>query len=86
MIYFLIHCSFQDISVRGFWLSRWIDENLTNPDRIRMYEELGQMMRNGELSAPKNEVIPMKNYKDALKKAKESYKKGKVIIDLTRAK
>merc|ERR1711962_1459192 len=41
---------FKDISVRGFWMSKWIENNFDNPARAEMYEELAEMAVNGKLS------------------------------------
>ena len=50
---------FKDISVRGFWMSKWIENNFDNPARAEMYEELAEMAVHGKLSPPKNFFVPL---------------------------
>uniref|UniRef100_A0A1I7UC42 Enoyl-[acyl-carrier-protein] reductase, mitochondrial n=1 Tax=Caenorhabditis tropicalis TaxID=1561998 RepID=A0A1I7UC42_9PELO len=40
---------FKDISLRGFWMSRWYDVQKTPEKRQEMYKELAEWMKSGEM-------------------------------------
>lgn len=73
---------FKDISVRGFWMTKWIEDNFDNPERIQMYEELGDMAAKGILNPPKNIFVPLTEYSDALTNCMKGFKAGKYIFDM----
>ena len=74
---------FKDISVRGFWMSKWIEDNFDNPARGEMYEELAEMAVNGKLSPPKNFFVPLSDYKDVMSNCMKGFKDSKYIFDLS---
>lgn len=75
---------FKDVEIKGFWLSRWIDENFNSEEMLKMYEFLGEMALKGELTGPKHVVVPLKDYKNALAEAAKGFRtQGKIIFDLT---
>ena len=74
---------FKDISVRGFWMSKWIENNFDNPARAEMYEELAEMAVNGKLSPPKNSFVPLSDYKDVMSNCMKGFKDSKYIFDLS---
>jgi hypothetical protein len=45
-----------DISIRGFWLSRWMDENAATDKVSKMYDHLTALAISGQLSPPKHKV------------------------------
>lgn len=73
---------FKDISVRGFWMSRWIQENFDSPERIEMYEKLAQMAAQDQLSPPKNELVPLEDFKTVMENSMRGFKNYKYIFDL----
>ena len=73
---------FKDISVRGFWMSAWIENNLNNPERIQMYNTLGQMAAEGSLNPPKNVFVSIEEHQEVMKNCMKGFKAGKYIFDL----
>ncbi len=74
---------FKDVSVRGYWLSRNINEAPDSPERFQMYDFLSAMAKSGELRAPRHRLVKLKNYKTALEDSMKGFKDGKLIFDLT---
>lgn len=57
---------FKDLQFRGYWMTRWTQENKNSVDRFEMMSELISMMTSNELKGPAFEMIDFKNYRDAL--------------------
>jgi trans-2-enoyl-CoA reductase len=74
---------FKDISVRGYWMSQWIEDNFNNPARIDMYQKLAEMAANGQLRPPKNSFVPLCDYKEVMDNCMKGFKNGKYIFDLS---
>uniref|UniRef100_A0A1B0A210 Enoyl-[acyl-carrier-protein] reductase, mitochondrial n=1 Tax=Glossina pallidipes TaxID=7398 RepID=A0A1B0A210_GLOPL len=60
---------FKDISIRGFWIARWIKDNCTAPERFKMFEDLLKLIEQKQFVAPVHEMVPLDKYKDATKAA-----------------
>ena len=65
-----------------FFFLQWIEDNFDNPERIQMYEELGDMAAKGILNPPKNIFVPLTEYSDALTNCMKGFKAGKYIFDM----
>ena len=74
---------FKDISVRGYWMSQWIEDNFDNPARVEMYQKLAEMAANGQLRPPKNSFVPLCDYKEVMNNCMKGFKNGKYIFDLS---
>ena len=74
---------FKDVSVRGFWMSKWIEDHFNDPARATMYEELAEMAVNGKLSAPKNSFVHLSEYKNVMSNCMKGFKDSKYIFDLS---
>ena len=74
---------FKDISIRGFWMTQWIEDNFENPERLKMYENLGEMAAKGQLSPPKHILLPIQDYAEVMANAMKGFKTGKYILDLS---
>lgn len=57
---------FKDVSVRGYWMTRWTRENRNSDLRQAMLDELYNLMIDGKLKAPAHSLIPMDHYTEAL--------------------
>lgn len=57
---------FKDTSYVGFWMTRWAQNNFDHKDKIIMFSELFNLIEAGKLKAPVHEIIPYKNYKEAM--------------------
>ncbi|KAI9583311.1 enoyl-[acyl-carrier-protein] reductase, mitochondrial-like [Glossina fuscipes] len=58
---------FKDISHRGFWITRWTNENCTAPERFEMFENLLKLIEQKQFIAPVHEMVPLEKYKEATK-------------------
>ena len=57
---------FKDISVRGFWMTRWSIDHAGMPEQTEMFRDLSNLYANGNLKAPAHKLIPFSNYKEGL--------------------
>ena len=64
-------------------MSQWIEDNYDNPERMKMYNELANMAAEGLLHPPKNEFVPLSDYKEVMKNCMKGFKSGKYIFDLS---
>lgn len=76
---------FKDISFRGFWMSRWSRENLHEPARSEMIDEIIEIILNGDLKAPVHQMIPFAEYEKALEGATDfqGFSGGKYVLDFS---
>ncbi len=72
---------FKDVSVRGFWFSRWVNENRENVERDTMYQHLAQMAFEEKLSPPKSVVCHFDDFKNVLNACTKGFKAGKYIFE-----
>ena len=73
---------FKDLSLRGLWVSRWI-EAASHVEIRDVLRPLAAMMIDGTLNFAIDEVVPMKDFRRALERAQAGGRSGKVILDLT---
>lgn len=69
-----------DISFRGFWLSRWLDEHAGSDELFQMYDHLTEMSLKGQLIPPKHQLFDLSDHMSALEESTKGFKKGKVIF------
>lgn len=73
---------FADISFHGFWVSRWY-EKAGREATLAMFEELAVLIRAGKMEVPVDAVFPLSKIHDAVQRASEGSRSGKVLLDLT---
>lgn len=75
---------FKDITLKGYWMTRWTKENFHSKERTTMFEELFQWMREDKLVAPIHEFVTLDNYEEGLKNALtyEGFVSKKYILKL----
>jgi len=82
----LIDAIFQDISLKGFWMTAWTKENIGSQKRKDMFEELANLFRDKKLQSPAHILVPFSNYQEAV--AKALHFNGRIgvkyILDLTK--
>ena len=72
---------FQDVKVRGYWMTRWRDTNINNPEaRSEMWEYLCSLVRQGKLETPNCRQVEIAEYYSAIAKAMEPYANEKQIL------
>lgn len=47
-----------------------------------MFDNLTQLAKDGHLTAPKQEIVPLENFKDALEKSAKGFKNAKFILKM----
>ncbi|MEM6884396.1 MAG: 2-enoyl thioester reductase domain-containing protein [Verrucomicrobiota bacterium] len=72
---------FKQPHFHGFWLTRWIDDTPVEIVR-REYTRLADIVADGKLSQPVDQLYPLFEYKKAISRAQESQRDGKVILKI----
>lgn len=76
---------FKDHQFRGFWMTRWKEQRGKSPEAVAMFKELFDLIKCGQLKAPKHELIPYKNFGEALTNALnvQGYAGAKILLDFS---
>lgn len=70
---------FRSISLQGFWLSKVLNR-LKLGERTQLYSELTDRIRNGQLNMRVDSCYPLSQISDALQRAEQRGRSGKVIV------
>lgn len=57
---------FKDLKIRGFWMTRWKQENPTKELCQTMVNDLFKLLQEGHLQAAAYTMVPFENYQEAL--------------------
>ncbi|CAL4131836.1 unnamed protein product, partial [Meganyctiphanes norvegica] len=60
---------FTDVTLQGFWMTRWNNKHSHHPARQEMLEKLFSLARNGQLRAPEHDLVSFTNFQSALERA-----------------
>jgi len=71
---------FNDIHVRGFWLTKWNEEH-TVEERLKTFDELTKLIKQGDLRAF-IEIHKLSDFSLALDRATKEHTGRKIVIDL----
>ena len=71
---------FQDVKLKGYWMTRWNSENRDNPERIKMIKYLCSMIKKGNLKEPLCNLTLITDYKDAIIEATKPFISQKQIL------
>lgn len=76
---------FKNISLRGFWMTRWLNDNRDTPAQTEMYNDLFDMIRRKKLNAPLHKVLPLSQYKEGISNTMnvKGFAGCKYFLDLT---
>ena len=72
---------FKDLSLRGYWLTRWM-QAASHAQLHDVMRPLAQMISDGDLTMAVDEVIPLKHFQQAIERAQTDKRSGKVVLDL----
>jgi trans-2-enoyl-CoA reductase len=75
------HLIFKNITLRGLWVTKWL-EKADHSDIYLVLHPLAEMMIAGSLRIAVDEVVPLKDFKQAIARAQSESRDGKVILDL----
>ncbi|WP_164008597.1 zinc-dependent alcohol dehydrogenase family protein [Pyxidicoccus trucidator] len=70
---------FKDITLRGFWLVLWM-KRTPREDQRALFARLAQLIANGTLRTPVEGTFALEDIKDALARAMEGGRSGKVLL------
>ncbi len=74
---------FNDLRMRGFWITRWLRD--ASEEEVRaMYGRLFPLLGDGKLSAPVAGAYPLEKYREALARAVQPGRGGKVLFVMGR--
>lgn len=74
---------FKNLELRGLWITRWID-GASASEVTEVYTRLAGHALAGELVQPVDAVFPLEDYRNALVRAAESGRHGKVLFRMSR--
>lgn len=70
---------FKDLRFRGFWVSRWYD-HATAEERSAMFAALFDLAARGLIRTPVEQVYPISEAREAVRRAGESGRAGKILF------
>lgn len=70
---------FRDVSLRGFWLSRWFQQ-ATPARRAEVFGEIARRVAAGELHARVQATYPLERIKEAVAAAAAGERDGKILV------
>jgi NADPH:quinone reductase-like Zn-dependent oxidoreductase len=74
---------FKQIQLRGFWVTKWLKEQ-AEADVKEAYEQLAKWMIDGKLTQPIDATFPLQEVTQAITRAMEDKRDGKVLITMTK--
>jgi trans-2-enoyl-CoA reductase len=72
---------FKDLEIRGYWVTKWM-ERAASAEIASMLRALADLMRDGKLTLPVDAVYDLKSWREAMVRAQESGRSGKVLLKL----
>ncbi|RKH45328.1 zinc-dependent alcohol dehydrogenase family protein [Corallococcus sicarius] len=70
---------FKDVTLRGFWLMRWM-RHAPREEQNATFARLAELMSVGTLQAPVDGTFPLERIHDAVARAQEPGRNGKIIL------
>ena len=71
---------FNDVKVKGFWVTQWTRDNFNTPERKQMQDHLTDMIKKGVLKAPFHKLANIKHFEIAISNSMTSYSSEKQIL------
>ncbi|XP_061177201.1 enoyl-[acyl-carrier-protein] reductase, mitochondrial-like [Saccostrea echinata] len=71
---------FKRVRLTGYWNAKWVQENKENPELVRMFDDLFDLVRERKLLPPSSETFSLSDFKLAVKSSLEGYKGSKKIF------
>ncbi|ODM94007.1 Trans-2-enoyl-CoA reductase, mitochondrial [Orchesella cincta] len=73
------HLIFNDIKIKGFWMTRWNGENSIE-SRSKMLNEIASLMSTTKFLPPEHKFVPLAKYREALENTMKGYTGVKYIL------
>lgn len=71
---------FNDVKIRGYWMTQWNKENKNTTKSEEMWKYIGGMAQSGHLRAPVHTLVPFEQFTDAVAKSMEPLLSRKQIL------
>jgi NADPH:quinone reductase-like Zn-dependent oxidoreductase len=75
---------FRNVTLRGFWLVHWMSST-PREGQAALMGKLAKLVADGTLSAPVDATFPLENIREALSRALEGGRQGKVLLTPVKA-
>ncbi len=75
------HLIFKNLRLHGLWITQWFEKS-SKAEIRSVFELLAKMVLDQELITAVDSIIPMKEYRQAMARAQEGGRQGKVILNL----
>ncbi len=72
---------FKNLQLHGLWITRWF-EKASTPELHEVLDPLTGLVESGGIVTAIDQIVPMADYRQALTRAREGSRQGKVILDL----
>ena len=69
---------FKDLTLRGFWMTRWIEKASLN-DRTAMLNDIINLIKSKKLQLW-TETVPLDSYKESIQRSLSSHKDSKLVF------
>ncbi|HEY5895121.1 MAG TPA: 2-enoyl thioester reductase domain-containing protein [Chthoniobacterales bacterium] len=73
---------FKNVAIRGFWITTWY-VSATRDEKEEFFRQLGVLASQGLLRTPVDSRFPLSQIKEAIARAEQSGRNGKVLLDLS---
>ncbi len=72
---------FKNLQLHGLWITKWFEQAST-PELRDVLDPLTALIEKGELVTAIDQIVPLADFKQAILRAQEGSRHGKVILDL----
>lgn len=73
---------FKNLQLHGLWITKWF-ESASTPELHDVLDPLTSLLEKGGLVTAIDRIVPMADFKQAVERAQEGSRHGKVILDLS---
>jgi trans-2-enoyl-CoA reductase len=75
---------FKNVTLRGFWLVQWLN-SASREAQTALMSRMAKLVADGTLYAPVDATFPLENIREALTRANEGGRQGKVLLTPVKA-
>lgn len=72
---------FKSLHLQGLWITKWL-EQASSAELRAVLDPLATLIEKGELVTAIDSIVPLEDFKEAIQRAQEGGRGGKVILDL----